>query len=206
MIKVTMISNSGRATAMASNNATIRQVLEENHVNYSVGVTSIDGCPLGAGDIDKTFSDMGIAEKCYLSVVVKADNAAKVNIVGGAVVVTSAVKLEDLKSVKKFKPSALQLWEGEGDERDLVCQIMLDEEGIGEVDNNGIVYGGHTNEQGYATATVFLRPEDDDPGKVVEDELGGMLIHLKKLEDTLPEVLSAITRDKETVRGMITRA
>ena len=35
-----------------------------------------DSLTLSPGDLDKTFADFGIAEKCYLLNVVKADNAA----------------------------------------------------------------------------------------------------------------------------------
>jgi hypothetical protein len=37
---------------------------------------NLDGSPLHPGDLDKTFADFGIAEKCYLLNVVKADNVA----------------------------------------------------------------------------------------------------------------------------------
>lgn len=39
------------------------------------GQTKLDGSSLAAGDLDKTFADFGIAEKCYLVNIAKQDNA-----------------------------------------------------------------------------------------------------------------------------------
>ena len=54
---------------------TVRTVLESNGINYSRGITALDGSPLGPGDMDKTFHDFGITQECWLTNVVKADNA-----------------------------------------------------------------------------------------------------------------------------------
>lgn len=76
MIKVNFSSNVKRiAPTVDENTTTIRQFLEENEIDYSRAITSLDGCPLQAGDMDKTFANFGITEKCLLTSVVKADNA-----------------------------------------------------------------------------------------------------------------------------------
>lgn len=76
MIKVNFSSNVKRiAPTVDENTTTIRQFLEENEIDYSRAITSLDGCPLQAGDMDKTFAEFGITEKCLLTSVVKADNA-----------------------------------------------------------------------------------------------------------------------------------
>ena len=49
--------------------------LEEAGIDYTRGVMHLDGSSLQAGELDKTFEDFGIAEKCFLLNVVKADNA-----------------------------------------------------------------------------------------------------------------------------------
>ena len=75
MLKITVGTNTNRKTVMVSEDTTLRQVLEDNGVNYSVGQTSLDGCVLQPGDMDKTFADMGVTEKAYLVCVQKMDNA-----------------------------------------------------------------------------------------------------------------------------------
>ena len=54
---------------------TLREALEDAEVDYMVGMMNLDGSPLSPGDLDRTFADFGITEKCYLLNVVKADNA-----------------------------------------------------------------------------------------------------------------------------------
>jgi len=75
MIKVTMGNNVKRKTEILDENTTLREALETAEIDYTIGMMNLDGSPLQPGDLDKTFSDFGIAEKCYLLNVVKADNA-----------------------------------------------------------------------------------------------------------------------------------
>jgi len=75
MLKVTIGNNAGRETYLIDENTTLRTALEENGVDYSSGVMTLDGSTLKPGDLDKTFAQFGIHEKCYLLNVVKTDNA-----------------------------------------------------------------------------------------------------------------------------------
>ena len=75
MIKVTVGSNFSRNTVIVDSDTTLRQVLEDNGVDYTRGMTNLDGAMLGVGDLDKTFEDFGITERCYLLNVIKQDNA-----------------------------------------------------------------------------------------------------------------------------------
>lgn len=54
---------------------TLRTVLEDVGIDYTRGQMHLDGATLGAGDLDKTFDDFGITNRCFLLNVVKADNA-----------------------------------------------------------------------------------------------------------------------------------
>lgn len=77
MIKVTVGNNVKRESVIVSPNTTLRTVLEDNGIDYANrGVIHLDGASLQPGDLDKTFTDFGITEKCFLLQVVKADNAA----------------------------------------------------------------------------------------------------------------------------------
>ena len=75
MIEIKIVSNTGRKTIVTDENNTIRDVLEANDINYDMTPVYIDGAPLGIGDHDQSFADMGITEKCILSAVVKTQNA-----------------------------------------------------------------------------------------------------------------------------------
>jgi hypothetical protein len=77
MIKVTMGNNVKRKTEILDENTTLREALEEAEIDYTRGIMNLDGSTLEAGDLDRTFADFGITEKCYLLNVVKADNASR---------------------------------------------------------------------------------------------------------------------------------
>ena len=76
MIKVTIGNNVKRESVIIDENTTLRSALEANGVDYARGVMHLDGSSLNPGDLDKTFAQHGIKEKCFLLNVVKADNAA----------------------------------------------------------------------------------------------------------------------------------
>lgn len=75
MIQVTVGNNLTRKAVLIDENTTLRNALEENGIDYTRGMMHLDGASLLAGDLDKTFKDFGITEKCFLLNVVKADNA-----------------------------------------------------------------------------------------------------------------------------------
>ena len=75
MIKVTLGNNLRRESNIIDENTRLRAALENAEVDYTRGMMHLDGAPLSAGDLDKTFADFGVKEKCYLLNVVKADNA-----------------------------------------------------------------------------------------------------------------------------------
>ena len=75
MIKVTIGNNVKREAIIIDKNTTLRAALEDNGVDYTRGVMHLDGSSLQPGDLDKTFAQHGITEKCFLLNVVKADNA-----------------------------------------------------------------------------------------------------------------------------------
>ena len=75
MIKVTVGNNVKRESTIIDANTTLRTALENADVDYTRGVMHLDGSSLNPGDLDKTFADFGVTEKCFLLNVVKADCA-----------------------------------------------------------------------------------------------------------------------------------
>lgn len=77
LIKVTTGTSFQRHTTdpIDPTNTTLRSVLDEYGVDYTVGQTNLDGRPLSDADLDKTFADFGKTTNCYLLNVPKQDNA-----------------------------------------------------------------------------------------------------------------------------------
>lgn len=76
-IRITVGSNLKRSTILVDDTLTPKQVFEQQDIDYSAPgcVASLDGCQLSAGDMNKSFAELGITDKAVLTTVVKADNA-----------------------------------------------------------------------------------------------------------------------------------
>lgn len=75
MLNVTVRNNVKKVTVAVDSETTLRQVLTEAGIDYSRGMTMLDGAPLQTGDMDKTFAQLGITGDAQISNVIKADNA-----------------------------------------------------------------------------------------------------------------------------------
>lgn len=75
MIQVIVGTTTNRTTKNYTAGTTLRNILEDNAIDYSVAQVMLDGASLQAGDMDKTLADMNVTSKCMLIAVVKAANA-----------------------------------------------------------------------------------------------------------------------------------
>ena len=130
---------------------------------------------------------------------------SKITIAGDAVVITSSMKLEDIKTIEKYRPKALVLMGGE-DGKDPVFAIDTTE-GTGSISEYGASFGreSHDDEK-LATITMCLGTDASDVKDWVADKIGGAIISLNKLEEQLPAVLAEIAEEKARVMESITVA
>lgn len=128
---------------------------------------------------------------------------AKVTIAGQAIVVTSTMKLSDLETIKKYRPEALTLYEGEGKEKEPVFAIGISS-GNGNIGTYGAEFN-RANAEGFAQLTmgVCVTPEEDVKDFVTE-EIGRPLLKLNKLEETLASVVSEINAETAAIEQNIT--
>jgi len=75
MIQVTLLKNTKREKITVDPNRTIREVLEEKEFDYSTGNLNLDGAAMNPGDLDKTFTALGIKTHCFLVSIAKTENA-----------------------------------------------------------------------------------------------------------------------------------
>jgi len=75
IVNMVIGTNIDRNEVPVKTDSTIRQILEENEVNYTRGVVQLNGASLRNEDLDKTLDDYGITTKGFLFSIVKADNA-----------------------------------------------------------------------------------------------------------------------------------
>ena len=207
MIKVTVGNNVNRTNVIIDEETTLRKCLEDNDIDYTRGVMHLDGSSLNPGDLDKTFKQFGITEKCFLLNVVKADNAARVTVLGEAVVITSALPLEAYRTIAKYRPKALTLM-GEENGKPVPVFAVGITTGSGSINAVGASFGRESNDDA-KLATVTMTFDGRACGDIKEhiaDSLGAAIINLSKLEEQLPAVLSEIEAEKSAVMSQITVA
>lgn len=203
MIKVTVSNNVKRETVFVSDDTTLRSVLENAQIDYTRGMTNLDGSPLQAGDLDKTFADFHIAEKCFLSAIVKTDNAASILIAGESIVITSALKLDDYKTVAKYRPNALQLKGGDGGD-EVVFAVGITTKPRGSINKVGAEFGSEAHDgTGRATITLDLPQTAGDIKEAVAEYIGSAILDLNKLEAQLPAVIEEIDTERAVIMSNI---
>jgi len=76
MVRVTIATTDKRTSILAPATKTVREILEENSVNYKGAALMIDGVMLTAATVGNTLAELDVTEACTISVTVKMDNAA----------------------------------------------------------------------------------------------------------------------------------
>ena len=125
---------------------------------------------------------------------------AKVVIAGEAVVITSALKLEDIRALERYRPDALTLKGGKDGTEDIFKIGTSDSRG--RISRYGISFDNASHDDGkFATLTVCLEcPEGtEDVQAWVAETYGTAIINLNKLEETLPDVISGISAERAEV-------
>lgn len=127
---------------------------------------------------------------------------AKIVVAGNSLVVVSAVKLEDLKLVNKYRPEALVLKGGE-DNKEEIFRVGVTECGAGEIGKFGVFFGGETHdEEKFATVTICNAGIADK--EEIADKYGAALMNLNKVEELIPSVLEVIGAEKDAIMAGIT--
>ncbi len=200
MISVVIGNNMGRSTSIIDSSTTIRKALENNDIDYSLGMTSLDGSTLRAGDLDKTFEDFGITEKCYLLQTVKADNAATVKVFGGACVIESQYAPEEWGKVAKFRPKALSLYDTD-DPKTEIFRVAVGT-GKGSLSKYGATFGSAVTQDGNATITMDI-PAGVDGKAWVLDTLGVSILNLNKVESKLVDAYNEVEEEQEAIASYV---
>lgn len=130
---------------------------------------------------------------------------AKVTIAGKAIVITSALKLEELETVKKYQPKALVLLGGE-DGKEPIFAVGVVRGSAGKIGNVGVEFGEETQTEKLATMTLMAPADVKDMKEYVADKYGAALMNLAKLEANLPAVIGAIAAEKQSIMDNISVA
>ena len=127
---------------------------------------------------------------------------AKIVIAGEAVVITSAVKLEDIRKVAKYRPEALILKGGE-DGKEPIFRLGVTN-GAGKINKYGAEFGAETRDENkFATLTMCLDGVTGDVKEAVAEAIGVSILNLNKIEETIPAVIAEIDAEKNDILSNI---
>ena len=128
---------------------------------------------------------------------------ANIKIVGDACVITSGLKLEEIKLVNDTYPKYLTLFEEEDGKKNPVFKLAV-ATGKGSISEFGISFGRTTNDgEGYAQLTVSVPEGAGDVKERVAKAYGTAMMHLNIIEEELPDVIEAIRAEHAKVLDSI---
>ena len=121
---------------------------------------------------------------------------AKVLLAGHSVVITSSLKLEDIRKAEKYCPDALILMGGKDNEEPIFRISTKDTNG--SISKYGAEYSRTTyNKDGYATMTLGLNvPDGVDTKEYIADKIGRCMVNLEALEEKIPAVLEDLNKKR----------
>lgn len=116
---------------------------------------------------------------------------SKATVIGDALVITSALTLDQIKAVEKYAPEKTVLKGGEDGKEEIFAICSSDD--AGDINEFGAAFGRTTrDEAGTACITMMLGKVEGDIQAHVADLIGAALVKLNKLEEqilaALPEV------------------
>lgn len=130
---------------------------------------------------------------------------AKVTVTGNAVVITSSIKFEDMKIIKKYRPDALVLYKGEGKEKEAIFKIGIGAGGNGDLNKYGATFCGATHDDAKLGVITLVHEFDgEDIKEEVSDFLGTSILNLNKLEAALPAAVEEIVAEKAAIMENVT--
>ena len=211
--KINVSNGTDGAELTVESTRTLRSILEEAGVNYSRGLLQYNGTILSQSALDSTVEEVtdNPDQKQILRMTVKADNAADeadeatAVVVGGALVITSSATPEEIETIRKYRPNALKLMEGEGQHKNQVFMIGI-EEGPGSINQFGAFYSKRTDKNGKATITIAIPEDAKDPKAWAEEMLGVSILYLRKTEKQFAAMLDDVKQEKAAVAAAITVA
>lgn len=124
----------------------------------------------------------------------------KTQIFGSALVITSTIKLEDIKTVAKYQPESLVLWDKDEDgNKEPVFTALYLKDTAGAITPEGAVFSKESPD-GFAQITEIVEiPKDKDPQEFVADNYGKALLGLSKYEDYFPGVIEELNATRERI-------
>lgn len=132
--------------------------------------------------------------------------SAKINVLGNACVITSSLTLEQIKTLEKYRPTALQLTEKDEDGCP-VTTFAVSTGAEGKVGRYGITFNEPSRDDAKkATVTVMIPNGIADAKSYVADKYGAIISNLNKVEEAYATAAAEVEAERQAILGAITVA
>lgn len=126
---------------------------------------------------------------------------AKILIAGSALVIKSGYSLDEIKTLEKYRPKALTIFEEDG--KTELFKVGTTK-GDGSIGTFGASFGrSSADDDKKATITIDIPADVTDAKKYAEDTVGVAIVYLNKVEDQIPDALASVEEERAKVRENI---
>lgn len=125
---------------------------------------------------------------------------AKITIAGDSYVVTSSQTLEAIKTLEKYRPKALCLYDVDDDGNKMEVFRVASAKENGSINQYGASFGSVTHDgEKLATITASMPAGIEDAVSYVADKVGAAIIMLNKVEAQFEAALAEVAAEKAAV-------
>ncbi len=129
---------------------------------------------------------------------------ANIKIVGDVAVIESAFTLDELKTLQKYAPKSLSLFEADEDGKKAEAFRVGVTAGKGSIGQFGASFASASHdERKVATITMAIPTDVEDAKEYVAEAVGLAIVKLNKIEEQIPEALAQVEADKAAVMANI---
>ena len=127
---------------------------------------------------------------------------AQIIIAGDAMVVKAAYTLETIRTLEKYRPKALSLFDDDG--KTEIFRIGTTT-GKGSINSYGASFGSSSkDDEKKAIITLEIPSGTEDAKTYAEDVIGIAILYLNRVEEQFADALASVENEKATVRENIT--
>lgn len=128
---------------------------------------------------------------------------AKIHVVGNALVIKSGCKLEDIKTLEKYNPKALALYDEEGKVTFKVGTTTAQ----GSINQYGASFrDASMDDEKKATITLAIPAGITNAAEYAEEVVGVAILNLNKVEEGVGEAIAEVAAERAKIRESITVA
>ena len=215
MLKITLIERNRAHNILVPESKTIRQVLIENHIDYSNGDVYLNALPIQGNGLDVRFSHIADEVTHYIISVnsgindrgksgaadtknvqgslFRTSHAPKIYLISNVCIIVSALTSQEIMDIKHSRPDLLRIT----DENNDPVFAMDIESGYGSLKEYGAVYSDRVTSEGKATITILLDSLEQDLSDVITNRLGLPFHKLIQLEKRILAETQGIPIDNE---------